>query len=36
MNQFHGLSNDKCLFLSSQKALKIKIPCSYTKDGDLY
>ena len=35
MNQSHGLSYDKTLFLSCQKASKVKIACSYSKDGDL-
>ena len=36
VNQSHGLSYDEILFLSYQKAPKVKIPCSYSKEGDLY
>ena len=36
MNQSHGLSYDETLFLSYQKALEVKISCSYSKEDDLY
>ena len=36
MNQPHGLSCDETLFLSHQKVSKLKIACSYSKEGDLY
>ena len=36
MNQSHGLSYGKTLFLSYQKVPKIDIACSYAKDGNLY
>ena len=36
MNQSHGLSYDETLFLSYQKVLKVKIPWSHSKEGDLY
>ena len=35
MNQSHGLSYDETLFLSCQKVPKVKIACSYSKEGDL-
>ena len=36
MNQSHGLSYDETLILSYQKVLKVKIACSYSKEGDPY
>ena len=36
MNQSHGLSDDETLFLSYQKVPKLKIVCSYSKEGDLF
>ena len=36
MNQSHGLSYDETLFLSYQEVPKVKIACSYSKEGDLY
>ena len=36
MNQSHSLSNDETKFLSYQKLPKIKIACSYWKEGGLY
>ena len=36
MNQSEGLSYDETLFLSYQKVTKVKIACSYSKEGDLY
>ena len=36
MNQSYGLSCDKTLFRSYQKVPKVKITCSYPKEGDLY
>ena len=36
MNQYHGLSYDKTMFLSYQKNPKLKITCSYSKEGGLY
>ena len=36
MNQSHGLSYDETLLLSYQKVPKVKIACSYSKEGGLY
>ena len=36
MNQSHNLSFDEILFLSYQKVPKVKIACSYSKEGGLY
>ena len=36
MNQSDGLSYDETLFLNHPKVQKIKIACSYSKEGDLY
>ena len=36
MNQSHSLSYDETMFLSYQKVLKVKIACSYSKEGGLY
>ena len=33
MNQYHGLLHDETLFLSYQKLPKVKIACSYSKEG---
>ena len=36
MNQSHGLTYNETLFLSYQKVPKVKIACSYSKEGGLY
>ena len=36
MNQSHGLSYDETMFFSYQKVPKVKIACSYSKEGGLY
>ena len=36
MNQSHALSYDETSFPSYQRVTKIKIACSYGKEGDLY
>ena len=36
MNQSHSLSYDETMFLSYQKVSKVKIGCSYSKEGGLY
>ena len=36
MNQAHALSYDETLFLSYHKVPKVKIVCSYSKEGNLY
>ena len=36
MNQSHGTSYDKTLFLSYEKVPKVGIARSYSKEGDLY
>ena len=36
MNRSHSLLYDEKLFLSYQKVPKVKIACSYSKEGDLY
>ena len=36
MKQSYDLSFDESLFFSYQKVPKVKIVCSYSKDGDLY
>ena len=36
MNQSHRLSYDETLFLNYQKVPKVKIACSYSKEGDLF
>ena len=35
-NQSYSFSYDETLFLSYQKIPKVKIACSYSKEGDLY
>ena len=36
INQSHSSSYDELLFLSNEKVPKVKIPCSYSNEGDLY
>ena len=36
MNRSHCLSYDETMFLSYQKVPKVKIACSYSKEGGLY
>ena len=36
MNQSHGLSYDENMFLSYQKVPKVKITCSYSREGGVY